>query len=81
MTNLLENTRPIWQIGYHPGAWIEGESKHKGYPGFVKIEDGGFDFNKFTELEYAVFDESGSRCKEFTSFAEYFCVPKEKYKR
>ncbi|HUV84594.1 MAG TPA: FkbM family methyltransferase, partial [Methanosarcinales archaeon] len=43
MTNLLENIRPIWQIGYHKGL----EEKFEHYPGFVDISMGGFDFSTF----------------------------------
>tara|TARA_R110002096_G_scaffold75922_1_gene179395 strand:+ start:744 stop:1466 length:723 start_codon:yes stop_codon:yes gene_type:complete len=77
MTNLLENVRPIWQIGYHPDM----EEKYEHYPGFVKTEDGGFDFTRFTgDLNYRVFDQFGKRCKTFTNFYEYICIPEERIK-
>tara|TARA_Y100000034_G_C6888677_1_gene408431 strand:- start:1477 stop:2205 length:729 start_codon:yes stop_codon:yes gene_type:complete len=78
MTNLLENIRPIWQIGYHKGL----EDKYEeGYPGFVEVEDGGFDFTKFdNELEYMVFDQEGNRRKTLSAWGEYICIPKEKMK-
>ena len=75
MKNLLENIRPIWQIGYHPTV----EEKYEHYPGFVSVENGGFNFNQFHDnLNYAVFDELGRYCKTFTNFGEYICIPKEK---
>lgn len=75
MKNLLENIRPIWQIGYHPTV----EEKYKHYPGFVSVENGGFNFNQFHDnLNYAVFDELGRYCKTFTNFGEYICIPKER---
>jgi FkbM family methyltransferase len=78
MTNLLENVRPIWQIGYHPDM----EEKYEHYPGFVKTEDGGFDFSRFArDLNYRVFDQFGRRCETFTMFSEYICIPEEKIKK
>tara|TARA_R110000787_G_scaffold127453_1_gene238890 strand:- start:7594 stop:8319 length:726 start_codon:yes stop_codon:yes gene_type:complete len=78
MSDLLENTRPIWQIGYHPTV----EEKFEHYPGFVTVENGGFNFDKFEdELEYAVFNEAGHRCARFSVFGEYICIPKEKIAR
>jgi len=76
MTRLLEEIRPIWQVGYHAGLDI----KYDGYPGFVKPEDGGFDFNTFTELGYYIYNEHNSRVSQFQNFGEYICVPKEKIK-
>jgi len=72
MTNLLENVRPIWQIGYHAGMEIEFDD----YPGFVKTKDGGFDFDTFIKLDYDVYDESGKLVNKFTTWGEYLCVPK-----
>ena len=40
MKNLLENIRPIWAMGYHYKFY----STVEGYPGWVDVEDGGFDF-------------------------------------
>ena len=73
MTDLLENTRPIWQIGYHKGL----EVKYEDYPGFVEIENGGFDFNRFKELGYTIYNEQGRLVDGFTSWGEYLCIPKK----
>ena len=91
MKELLENVRPIWQIGYHhPGnILIENpEQKIEGYPGFVIPEEGGFDFETFKRLGYVVFDlrhESGepkrSKFRWGDCNGEYLCLPKEKIKR
>jgi len=84
MTNILENIRPIWQIGYHhPGnILIENpEQKIEGYPGFVIPEEGGFDFETFEKLGYYVFDMK--RGMNYSKFlwgdcnGEYLCIPKE----
>lgn len=54
MTHLLENVRPIWAMGYH----FEFYSTVEGYPGWVDVKDGGFDFQTFDKLDYAIFDEA-----------------------
>ncbi len=68
MTNLLENVRPIFQIGYHIGQ----DAGLHGYPSFVPVEEGGFDFDMFDKLDYYV----GPR--PFSEWGEYYCIPKEK---
>lgn len=73
MMDLIENVRPVWQIGYHIGLDV----KYDGYPGFVKLEDGGFDFNTFTKLGYDVYNENGKLVNKFTTWGEYICVPKK----
>tara|TARA_R110000824_G_scaffold359836_2_gene547451 strand:+ start:190 stop:966 length:777 start_codon:yes stop_codon:yes gene_type:complete len=84
MSNILENVRPIWQIGFHhPGnILIENpEQKIEGYPGFVIPEEGGFDFETFEKLNYYVFDmKRGMRESKFLwgdCNGEYLCIPKE----
>jgi len=86
MKNLLENVRPIWQIGYHVGLDVS----YEGYPGFVKPEDGGFNFNRFPELGYKVYNGNigepsfGYRMddhQQFAGWGEYICIPEEKIKR
>ena len=77
MKNLLENIRPIWQVGYHYGLDI----KFDGYPGFVEPKDGGFDFNRFNQLDYYIFNEHGHRVNGFSGWGEYVCIPKERIKK
>jgi FkbM family methyltransferase len=67
MKNLLENIRPIFQIGYHFGI----DESLDGYPGFVSVSDGGFDFNSFTDLNYKVTPNL------FEGWGEYLCIPNE----
>jgi FkbM family methyltransferase len=82
MKNLLEEVRPIWQIGYHPTNVEWGEHRFEGYPGFVSVEDGGFDFDKFSnELDYLIFQEASIIVDGFSMFCEYVCIPKEKIKK
>ena len=71
MTYLLENVQPIWQIGYHAGLDV----KYEDYPGFVKPEEGGFNFNRFRELGYDIYNEQGQLVNKFTNFGEYICIP------
>jgi len=79
MTNLLENVRPIWSMGYH----FEFYSEIEGYPGWVDVKDGGFDFQKFHELGYRIFDENGrQQPPEILEHrgGEFMFIPREKYK-
>lgn len=79
MKNLLENVRPIWSLGYHFKFYSEVE----GYPGWVDVEDGGFDFNRFHELGYLIFDEQGRRCSPSIfdeRWGEFILIPEEKIK-
>ena len=71
MKNLIENVRPIWQIGYHIGLDV----KFDGYPGFVTPDNGGFDFNTFKRLGYKIY-RGQDEVQGFTSWGDYICVPK-----
>jgi FkbM family methyltransferase len=71
MKNLIENVKPIWQIGYHIGLDI----KYDGYPGFVNVENGGFDFNMFKNLGYKIYNEQNMEVQRFTAWGEYLCIP------
>ena len=80
MSNLLENVRPIWNMGYHYKFYSEVE----GYPGWVDVEDGGFDFSKIGELDYVIFDQHGKRCPPSilqTRGGEFIFIPREKIRR
>jgi len=72
MKKLLEDIRPVWQIGYHSDLDI----KFKDYPGFLTVEEGGFDFSSFVKLNYVILCE-GRSVNTFTHFGEYVCIPKE----
>ena len=71
MKNLIENVRPIWQIGYHIGLDV----KFDGYPGFVSVKEGGFDFNTFNKLGYKIYNEQHIEVDAFSTWGEYICVP------
>ena len=80
MKNLLENVRPVWSMGYH----FKFYSTVEGYPGWVDVKDGGFDFQKFHELDYLIFDERGNRCHPNIlnqRGGEFIFVPKERIKK
>jgi FkbM family methyltransferase len=80
MTNLLENIRPIWSMGYH----FKFYSTVEGYPGWIDIEDGGYDFQRFDELGYWIFDELGRRSHPRVlqqRGGEFIFIPEEKIKR
>ena len=81
MTNILENIRPIWQIGYHhPGDIKESID---GYPGFRTTDKGGFDFTTFEKLDYVIYNLKTMQPSKFLwgdCNGEYLCIPKEKIK-
>jgi len=92
MKKILKNFRPVWQIGYHhPGDVPRNASlehsceKVTTYPGFVTPEEGGFDFDRFKELGYEIFDmKSTSLCLSKEDWfrwgdcnGEYLCIPGE----
>ena len=80
MTNLIENIRPIWQMGYH----FKFYSDVDGYPGWVDVEDGGYDFQNFHKLDYLIYDEVGQPCDPSVLTqrgGEFIFIPKEKIKR
>ena len=79
MTNLLENVRPVWSMGYH----FKFYSTVEGYPGWIDVKDGGFNFHRFPELGYLIFDEFGRRVPPQIldiRGGEFTFVPQEKIK-
>lgn len=76
MSNLIENVRPIWQIEWHKGTPF----KYSDFPGFVSVEEGGFDFEKFGKLDYEIFDINlkSIKLEDFELYGNYFFIPKEK---
>ena len=77
MTNLIEEVRPIWQMGYHYKFY----STLEGYPGWIDVKDGGYDFQNFAKLDYLIFDEVGRRVPpEILNQrgGEFVFVPREK---
>tara|TARA_R100000152_G_C6719135_1_gene145417 strand:+ start:155 stop:865 length:711 start_codon:yes stop_codon:yes gene_type:complete len=70
MENLIKNVKPVWQLCYHAGH----PEKHDHYPGFVKTEDGGFDFKTLFE-DYNI-SVAGNPVTEFNQWGEYLMVPK-----
>tara|TARA_Y100000004_G_C8695545_1_gene319395 strand:- start:131 stop:517 length:387 start_codon:yes stop_codon:yes gene_type:complete len=80
MTNLVENVRPIWQMGYHYKFYSDIE----GYPGWVDVESGGYDFQNFDKLDYLIYDEVGRLCAPSILSqrgGEFIFIPREKIKR
>jgi FkbM family methyltransferase len=70
MKNMIKNVKPIWQICYH----ADHPEKHEHYPGFVKTQDGGFDFSTLFE-DYNISLE-GTPVTSFSRWGEYLLVPK-----
>ena len=80
MDNILENVRPIWSLGYHDKFY----STVDGYPGWLDVKDGGFDFYKFDQLGYRLYDERGKRVPYSTldnRGGEFVLIPEEKIKK
>ena len=77
MKNLLQYVRPIWAMGYH----FKFYSTVEGYPGWIDVEDGGFDFQEFHRLGYQEFDENFQAVSpEILNQrgGEFYFVPKER---
>ena len=72
MNTLIRGKRPVWQIEYHES----NPYKWDGYPGFVRPEDGGFDFSTFTKNGYDCFNESMQQVDGPSGHAIFFFVPK-----
>ena len=79
MTDLLENVRPIWSVGYHfkMVAEIEGVA-------WTEPEDGGYDFSNIGKLDYLIYDERGNRVPTKIlreRGGEFTFIPREKIKK
>jgi len=75
---LIEKIRPIWQLSLHDTFEHGVLCVYDNYPGFKKVSQGGFDFNKFIEHNYKVYDLEMNEKKSISGFNEYFLVPIEK---
>lgn len=71
MTDIIKNVKPVWQLCYHANH----PEKHEHYPGFVKPEDGGFDFQTLFE-DYDIYLD-GSPVLQFSQWGEYLLIPKK----
>jgi FkbM family methyltransferase len=73
MKELIHEIKPVWQIECHFGIPF----KYSYYPGYVSVEEGGFDFQEFEEAGYLVFDQykKKTKVKEMKCFENYFFVP------
>lgn len=73
MNRLIYEVRPVWQIECHTGIPF----KYLDYPGYVSVDDGGFDFQEFERTGYLVFDEQKRKIKikEMKCFENYFFIP------
>ena len=91
-TNLIEKTRPIWQISTHESTetfkyYVDGQPLPNSvgdYPGWVTESDGGFDFSLFSYYDYEIFAGAGdgskslNRVTELNGFWEFVVIPSEK---
>lgn len=73
MKRLIHEIKPVWQIECHTGITF----KYQGYPGYVSVDDGGFDFEEFEKAGYVMIDENKKikKIKEMKCFKNYFFVP------
>lgn len=77
-TRLLEEVRPVWQMGYH--FRIEHGVDMPSFPGWVDTHNGGFDWRTIEELDYVVCDHHGTEIGSqvlFSRGGEYIFVPRE----
>lgn len=80
MSNLINNIRPIFNIEIHNDKKFK-EYRYSDYPSFVSLEEGGYDFKEFQNMEYnAYLFKHGllKPAKHFRKHAQYFFIPKEK---
>lgn len=75
MNYLIKSVRPFWQIECHTNIPF----KYEGYPGYVSIEEGGFDFTEFEKCGYSIFDKNKKRIKikNMKCFENYFFMPEK----
>lgn len=72
-TRLINEIKPIWQISSHEGLDI----KYDGYPGFVSIEDGGFDFRTMSPMYRFINCKTGEEVETIRGWGEFFAIPSE----
>jgi len=74
---LLEEVRPIWQMGLH--YQVDHAVDMPTFPGWVDASDGGFDWTNIIKLDYVVLDYSGHEVgsSALTRGGELIFVPKE----
>ena len=73
--NYRQTTGQIHEIKFY--------SNVEGYPGWVGVESGGFDFQTFDRLDYIIFTEDGRRTPPSIldhRGGEFVFVPREKIK-
>ncbi len=75
--DLIKNDRPIFQLSTHDTFEHGVMCVYDNFPGFKKVENGGFDFNKFFEMNYSAFDLAMNSKNSINGFEEYFIIPNE----
>lgn len=70
---LINEIKPIWQISSHEGLDI----KYEGYPGFVSVEDGGFDFRTMSPMYRFINCKTGEEVETISGWGEFFAIPSE----
>jgi FkbM family methyltransferase len=68
---LYQKVRPVWQIEYHGGL----DLRCGDFPGFVDVEDGGFNFDMFRERGYQVLDSDMKPVEKLVAPNNYFFFP------
>jgi hypothetical protein len=51
---------------------------YSGFPGFVKVENGGFDYNKFLQNNYKAYNLQFQEVNFIGGFNEFLLVPIER---
>jgi FkbM family methyltransferase len=79
MTDLLENVRPIWSVGYHFKMPLEVEGV-----AWTEPEDGGYDFSNISKLDYLIYNERGRQVPASIlrkRGGEFTFIPRERIKQ
>jgi len=79
MEDVFINHRPIVQLSVHDTVTHSIQCVYQKFPGFVPVSRGGYDFNKFFQMDYLAFDLNMNPKSSIGGFEEYILIPKEKY--
>jgi FkbM family methyltransferase len=75
--DMIAQHRPIFQLSTHDTYEHGIQCVYDNFPGFKKVSNGGFDFNKFFDMNYLAFDMDMKKKDKIDGFNEYLLIPKE----
>jgi FkbM family methyltransferase len=75
--SIFQNDRPIWQLSVHDTIPHSVQCVYDGFPGFVPVSKGGYDFSNIFKFGYEAYDFNYQKHDVIGGFNEYFLIPKE----